>query len=111
MLADVSGPFRTWERLTLVDYALGYYRVGHEYEIAADGLKAKDPKGAAGLYATAVQWYERAHAIDATLVEANAGLKRLRSCPTKRLKPTDQFAVLDRSRHVPPRGRTRAAPR
>lgn len=74
---DLPGPFRTWERLTLVDYAQGYYRVGHEYQIAADSLKDKQPARAAPLYATAKQWFERALAVLPTLVEAKDGLAKL----------------------------------
>lgn len=70
-------PSRVWERLTLVDYALGYYRVGHEYERGADSLKKTDPKRAADLYQNARSWYQRALAVNPTLIEAKDGLGRL----------------------------------
>jgi len=75
--ADFVGPFRPWERLSLVDYSLAYYRVGHEFQIAADDLKAKQPARAAGLYDSARQWYERALAVLPTLTEAKTGLDAL----------------------------------
>jgi hypothetical protein len=70
--SELTGPFRTWERLTLVDYSLAYYRVGHEYQIAADARKTLPI--AAELYASAKRWYERALAVNPTLKEAKAGL-------------------------------------
>lgn len=75
--ADLTGPYRTWERLTLVDYSLGYYRVGREWQLAGDSLKDKQPARAAELYATARRWYERSLAILPTLVESRAGLSKL----------------------------------
>jgi hypothetical protein len=75
--ADLTGPFRTWERLSLVDYSLAYYRVGHEYQVAADGLKDKNAAQATQLYASAKQWFERALAVLPTLAEALDGLKKL----------------------------------
>jgi hypothetical protein len=75
--SDLVGPFRTWERVTLVDYALVYYRVGNEYQLAGDRFKEKDPTQAAGLYATARRWYERALEVLPTLIEARAGLDTL----------------------------------
>jgi len=74
---DLVGPHRSWERLTLVDYAQAYYRVGKEYEIAGDSLKEKQPKRAADLYDGARQWYEQALKVNPTLIEASEGLARL----------------------------------
>jgi hypothetical protein len=75
--AEVAGPFRTWERLSLVDYGLGYYRVGKEFETGADSMKTKDPAQAAQLYETARSWYRRALEVDPDLAEAKEHLARL----------------------------------
>lgn len=75
--ADLVGPYRAWERLSLVDYALAYYRVGNEYEKAADGLKARDAQEAKLLDDTAKDWYQRALQVNPTIVEAKQGLARL----------------------------------
>src|SRR5439155_17955929 len=40
---EVDRPFRPWERLVLSDYATAYYRVGSEYENAANNLRASAP--------------------------------------------------------------------
>ncbi|MDE3102000.1 MAG: DUF2723 domain-containing protein [Chloroflexota bacterium] len=75
--SDLSGPYRSWERLSLVDYALAYYRVGNEYEKAADGLKTTDVIEAKQLYAIAKDWYQRALQVNPTVVEAVQGLARV----------------------------------
>src|SRR5258708_39969606 len=58
--ADSLGPFRAWERTTLASYSLVYYDIGHEFQIAGDTVKDKDPGRAAGYYAAAREWYVRA---------------------------------------------------
>src|SRR5205823_4919540 len=75
--AELVGPYRTWERLTLVDYSLVYYRVGNEYRIAGDNLKVTQPARSADFYATARTWFERALAVNPTLKEAKGGLSLL----------------------------------
>lgn len=74
---ELKGPNRAWERLNLVDYSQAYYRVGKEYEIAANNLKSGDPRRAAGLFDAAKDWYRRALGVDPTLVEAKTALERL----------------------------------
>lgn len=74
---EITGPFRTWERLTLVDYSLAYYRVGKEWALAGDSLKDKQPARAAELYATARSWFERSLAILPTLNESRAAISKL----------------------------------
>ncbi|MDE3102073.1 MAG: DUF2723 domain-containing protein [Chloroflexota bacterium] len=75
--ASLIGPYRTWDRLTLVDYSQAYYRVGQEFEHGADSIKANEPQQAADLYRQAADWYQRALAIDPTLKEARASLAGL----------------------------------
>lgn len=76
-VAEVSLPFRPWERLVLEDYAGAYYRVGSEYEHAADNLKVSAPEQARQGYATARTWYERALAVDPEYVLAKVAVQRL----------------------------------
>lgn len=74
---ELAGPYRAWERLTLVDSAQGCYRVGKEYEIAGDSLRTKDPGWAGELYRGARSWYLRALEVYPRLAEAKQGLERL----------------------------------
>lgn len=74
---DLVGRFRAWERLTLVDYAQAYYRVGLEYERGADSVKGKNADQAKDLYAGARSWYLRALDVNPTLREARDALARV----------------------------------
>jgi len=74
---EVDRPFRPWERLVLNDYATAYYRVGSEYENAANNLKTSAPDEARRGFATARTWYERALAIEPDFAQAQVALQRL----------------------------------
>jgi len=74
---DVDRPFRPWERLVLNDYAIAYYRVGSEYENAANNLRASAPDQARQGFAAARTWYERALAIEPDFAQAQVALQRL----------------------------------
>ena len=74
---DVNGPGRAWERLTLVDYANAYYRVGREYEISGEQRRTTNPKLSAELLENARRWYRRALEVNPALAEAKSGLARL----------------------------------
>ena len=84
--SDLTGPFRIWERLVLVDYSQGYYRVGHEYELGAASINARSPQEARQLYEQAKSWYEQALKVNPTLAEAKQGLQRV--TPLSRGGPT-----------------------
>ncbi len=75
--SDFLYPYRTWERLVMADYSLGYFRVGREFETGADSIKDKEPARAADLHETAKRWYHRALDVDPVLKEAQQGLQRL----------------------------------
>src|SRR5439155_15707149 len=74
---EVDRPFRPWERLALTDYASAYYRVGSEYENAANNLRASAPDAARQGFTAARTWYERALAIEPDFAQAQVALQRL----------------------------------
>lgn len=74
---QVTGPHRRWERGPLTDYAATYLRVGRQYEVAADGLRSTDPKGAAELYGRAKSWYERALAVNPAFPPVKEAIARV----------------------------------
>jgi hypothetical protein len=73
----VDLPFRPWERLVRNDYTSAYYRVGSEYENAANIIRASAPSEAQKGFAAARMWYERALAVDPGYAPALAALRRL----------------------------------
>jgi len=75
--SELTGVYRAWERIALFDYAMGFARVGFEYEFAAKAISASDPARARTLYAEARGWLQRALAVEPALPGARERVESL----------------------------------